>query len=126
MYEHLESCFGKDGRMWNSADFFTFCDFVVDEMKPAPKRPELGMNHGRLADAAKYATTCGGCFVDVGDGWGVSIDTRYGMRNAYLRNFEARIDYEFEGDRRMTPTQFAKVAADELWNEFAKDNRKAA
>jgi hypothetical protein len=126
VYEHLERCFGKDGRLWNAADFYTLCDWVIDEMRPAPKRPALGMNYERLLDVAKYAATCKGCFKDVGDGWDVSIDTRYSVKYAYLRNIELHIEHEYMTDKRMTASQFAKVATEHFWNEFFKADGKAA
>lgn len=123
VYEHLERCFEKDGRLWNAADFYTFCDWVIDEMRPAPKRPPFGMNHERLLDVARYAPTCKGCFVDVGDGWSVSVDASYGI--AYLRNLDLGIDHEYRVEKRVTGAQLAKAAAEHFWNEVIK-TRKAA
>lgn len=126
VYEHLERCFDKDGRLWNSADFYTLCDWVIDEMRTTPKRPAFGMNYERLLDVAKYAATCKGCFKDVGDGWMVAVDTRYGRHGAYLRNLDLHVEHEYVTDERMTNAQFAKAAAEHFWNEFFKTERKVA
>ena len=126
IYEHLEHCFRKDGELWNAADFYTFCDWVIDEMRPAPKRPELGMNYERLEDAAYYATCMKGESVEVGDKWMVAVWKHFGTWCAWLNHYEGgRVRYRCETEAAMTPKQAAKWAAETLWNDYANGQAAA-
>ena len=125
LYEHLKDCVHENGEVWNSASLYTVCDWVIDEMKPIGKRPPETMNKARFEDAAKHSANIKEQFVDIADGWMVSIQySKRGACYACLRNNNEHVEYEFYGVFNDTKAGYVKAAMNGLWNQY--ESKKAA
>lgn len=128
LYKHLKSCIREDdGTVWNSANLYTVCDWVIDEMKPIGKRPPMTMNKARFDDAIKWSSNVGATFVDIADGWSVSADYHKGSCcYAHLMNWDKNIEYTMVTIGDVTKANFVKVAGNDLWSQYEEANENAA
>lgn len=126
LFDTLARCINDDGRVWNSATLYTVCDHIVNDMKPAPKRPEMTMNRSRLLDSLEWSASHKGVGVDVACGWLAYAEYAAGLSYAEIYNTETRhrITFPITGD--FTKKQFLMMAADYLADKYEDLARSAA
>ena len=121
LFKHLKWCIDEDGTVWNSANLYTVCDWVIDEMKPIGKRPAMTMNRARFEDAIKWSANIGGTFVSIAAGWLASAEYHKGCGcYAHLWNRDENIEYTVATIGNITKANFTKAAMNDLWNQYEK------
>lgn len=125
LFETLASCIHEDGTVWNSATLYTVCDYVIDEMRAAPKRPPMTVNRERVLDALKWSLSHKGEGVTVCGAWIAFCDCRWGVCNASLRNFETKVTFEVPETDELDKFTFARLASETLAARYVELVEKA-